>query len=100
VLAVLDAAAKDENIAHALLDAGRFRRRRPAHAARDRRCASKRFKAAGKPVYAWGSDYDQRQYYLAARANEIWLHPMGSVLRRRLRPLSQLLQGRCSSAWA
>src|SRR5215218_254014 len=38
-----------------------------------------RFKAAGKQVVAWGSDYDQRQYYLAAHADEVLLHPMGRV---------------------
>jgi protease-4 len=80
VLAVLDAAAKDENITHALLMLDGFGERRPAHAARDRRRRSNASRPAGKPVYAWGSDYDQRQYYLAARASEIWLHPMGSVL--------------------
>jgi protease-4 len=79
VLAVLDAAAKDENITHALLaldglgEAG-------LPTLREIGAALERFKAAGKPVYAWGSDYEQRQYYLAARASEIWLHPMGSVL--------------------
>jgi protease-4 len=79
VLAVLDAAAKDESITHALLaldglgEAG-------LPTLREIGAALERFKAAGKPVYAWGSDYEQRQYYLAARASEIWLHPMGSVL--------------------
>ncbi len=38
-----------------------------------------RFRASGKQVVAWGSSYDQRQYYLAARADEVYLHPMGSV---------------------
>ncbi|MDE2080950.1 MAG: signal peptide peptidase SppA [Burkholderiales bacterium] len=38
-----------------------------------------RFKAAGKPVYAWGAGYDQRQYYLAAHATQVWLDPMGQV---------------------
>lgn len=79
VLAVLDAAAKDENVSHALLMLDSF-----AGAGlptmREIGAAIERFKAAGKPVYAWGSDFEQRQYYLAARANEIWLHPMGSVL--------------------
>jgi protease-4 len=28
---------------------------------------------------AWGSEFDQRQYFLAAHANEVWLHPMGAV---------------------
>ena len=79
VLTVLDAAAKDENITHALLtldglgEAG-------LPTLREIGAALERFQAAGKPVYAWGSDYEQRQYYLAARASVIWLHPMGSVL--------------------
>ncbi len=79
VLAVLDAAAKDQNISHALLMLDSF-----AGAGlptlREIGAAIERLKAAGKPVYAWGSNFNQRQYYLAARASEIWLHPMGSVL--------------------
>ena len=38
-----------------------------------------RFKAAGKQVVAWGSSYDQRQYYIAAHADEVLLHPLGQV---------------------
>ena len=38
-----------------------------------------RFKASGKPVVAWGSSFDQRQYYVAAAASEVLLHPMGMV---------------------
>ncbi len=79
VLAALDAAAKDDKVSHALLMLDGF-----AGAGlptmREIGAAIDRFKAAGKPVYAWGSAFEQRQYYLAARANEIWLHPMGSVL--------------------
>ena len=79
VLAVLDAAAKDDRISHALLMLDGF-----AGASlptlREMAGAIERFKASGKAVYAWGSDYDQRQYFLAAHATEVWLHPMGSVL--------------------
>ena len=78
VVAVLDAAAKDEHIPHALLMLDEF-----AGAGlptlREIAAAIERFKAAGKPVYAWGSGYDQRQYFLAAHASEVWLHPMGMV---------------------
>jgi protease-4 len=79
VLAVLDAAAKDENISHALLILDGLRGA-GLPTLREIGAAIDRFKAAGKPVYAWGSNFEQRQYYLAARASEIWLHPMGSVL--------------------
>ena len=78
VVAVLDAAAKDDKISHALLmldgmSGGGLPTLREVAAALGR------FKAAGKPVYAWGSGYDQRQYFLAAHATEIWLHPMGGI---------------------
>ena len=92
VLAVLDAAAKDDHDQHALLmlddmaGAG-------LPTLREIAAAIERFKAAGKPVYAWGSSYDQRQYFLAAHATEVWLHPMGMVRDRGLRPLAQLLPG-------
>ena len=79
VLAVLDAAAKDENVTHALLMLDGFGGA-GLPTMREIGAAIERFKAAGKPVYAWGSDFEQRHYYLAARASEIWLHPMGSVL--------------------
>jgi protease-4 len=41
--------------------------------------ALQRFQAAGKTVVAWGAAYDQRGYYLAAHAQQVWLHPMGSL---------------------
>jgi protease-4 len=78
VLAALDAAAKDTSITQALLltdnlsGAGLPTLREVA-------AAMQRFKAAGKPVIAWGSDHDQRSYYLAAHASEVWMHPMGAV---------------------
>jgi protease-4 len=79
VLRVLDAAAKDPDVSMALLLAddltgGGLPKLREVAA------AIERFKASGKPVVAWGSGYDQRQYYLAAHASEVWLHPMGTVM--------------------
>ncbi|MFA6107374.1 MAG: signal peptide peptidase SppA [Candidatus Latescibacterota bacterium] len=38
-----------------------------------------RLREGGKPVIAWGDQYTQTQYYLAAHASEIYLHPMGGV---------------------
>ena len=78
VLAVLDAAAKDESITHAVLMLDSF-----AGAGlptlRELAMALERFKAAGKPVTAWGAEYDQKQFFVAAHASQVWLHPMGSV---------------------
>jgi protease IV len=78
VLAVLDAAAKDEKISHALLMLDNFGGA-GLPSLREVASALDRFKASGKQVIAWGSDFDQRQFYLAARANEVWMHPMGGV---------------------
>ncbi len=41
--------------------------------------ALNRFKTGGKPIYATGDYYDQQQYYLAAHADHLYLHPMGGV---------------------
>ena len=32
-----------------------------------------------KPIYAYGSNYDQKAYYLASVANKIIIHPLGTV---------------------
>lgn len=79
VLAALDAAARDERITHAVLLLDDFGGA-GLPVLREVAAALQRLKAAGKPVYAWGSAFDQRGYYLAAQASEVWLHPMGGVL--------------------
>ena len=38
------------------------------------------FKTSGKPVYAIGDYFSQPQYYLAAHADNVYLHPMGGML--------------------
>ncbi len=40
------------------------------------------FKQSGKKIIAMGNVFSQSQYYLASRADEIYLHPMGSVRLR------------------
>ena len=37
------------------------------------------FKAGGKPVIAVGDGFTRNQYYLAAHADDIYMHPMGFV---------------------
>lgn len=78
LLAALDTAAKDKQISHALLILDGLKGG-GLPALREVALAIERFKAAGKPVYAWGAEFDQRQYFLAAHASEVWLHPMGNV---------------------
>lgn len=79
ILTVLDTAGKDPKITSAVLlldemqGAGLPMLREVA-------AAIDRFKANGKTVVAWGSSYDQRQYYLASHATEVYLHPMGNIM--------------------
>jgi protease-4 len=79
ILTVLDAATKDPKINNAVLlldgmqGAGLPMLREVA-------AALERFKASGKKVIAWGSSFDQRQYYLASHANQVYMHPMGNVM--------------------
>lgn len=78
LLSVLDNAAKDPKIGSVVLmlddlDGAGLAMLRETAAAIDR------FKASGKPVIAWGSGYNQRQYLLAAHASEVYMHPMGMI---------------------
>lgn len=45
----------------------------------DLKSALEDFKKTDKKVIAIGDDYDQGKYFLASQANEVNLHPMGSV---------------------
>lgn len=81
VVRALNAAATDPAIASVLLvlddfaGAGLPNLREVTQALQHFRQAS-----GGKKVIAWGSNYSQRQYYLAAHADEVLLHPMGMVM--------------------
>lgn len=83
VLRALDAAAKDPHVARVLLMLDDFEGAGFA-TLREVAAAVERVKAAGKPVVAWGSAFDQRQYFIAAHADEVFLHPFGNVLLRGL----------------
>ena len=78
VVTVIDAAARDEKVAHALLMLDGFSGA-GLPALREVAQALQRFKAAGKPVYAWGANYEQHAFFLAAQASEVWLHPGGAI---------------------
>ncbi len=79
LLAALDGAAKDQKIGRVLLLLDDFSGAGLA-TLREVAAAIERFKASGKPVIAWGSAFDQRQYYVAAHADQVLLHPFGRVL--------------------
>ncbi len=79
ILQVIEAAAHDPKITSAVLMLDDLRSS-GLPMLREVVAALERFKATGKPVIAWGSSYDQRQYFLASHANEVYLDPMGQVL--------------------
>jgi len=79
VLASLEHAQRDPHIRAVMLKLDDFEGA-GLSSLREVAAGIERFKASGKPVVAWGNDWDQRAYYLAAHAGEVWLHPMGGVL--------------------
>ena len=79
VLATLEAAAKDDKIAVLMLDLDDFGGAGMA-SLREVAAGLAAFKTSGKKIIAYGDGYSQRGYFLAALADEIYLHPMGSVM--------------------
>ncbi|MBW3507679.1 MULTISPECIES: signal peptide peptidase SppA [Janthinobacterium] len=79
VLAVLDTAAKDKNIGSMVIMLDELQGGGLA-SLREVAAGVERFRATGKKVTAWGSSYNQRQYLVAAKADEVFLHPMGGVM--------------------
>lgn len=49
-------------------------------ALRDLAAALRDFRASGKQIVAHGTDMEQKQYYLAAQADEVYLDPQGAVV--------------------
>ncbi|NJL28087.1 MAG: signal peptide peptidase SppA, partial [Thermoanaerobaculia bacterium] len=73
------AAKDDARIKALVLDLGEMSAIGPSKLA-DLKGALEDFKASGKKVVAVGDGYDRNQYYLAAQADEIHLHPLGMVI--------------------
>jgi len=79
VIDVIDYAGDDQRIQALVLDLRDMGSAGPSKLA-DIGKALKRFRAGGKPIFASGAYYNQRQYYLAAHADHIYLQPMGGVM--------------------
>jgi protease-4 len=78
VMAVLDAASKDPKITSLVILLDEMQNA-GLPMLREIALGLDQFKASGKHVVAWGSSYNQKQYFLAAHADEVFLHPMGMV---------------------
>src|SRR4249919_586110 len=79
VLRAIDAAGDDTRIERVLLRTDRMEFSGYA-SIREVAAALARLRAAGKQVVAFGENFDQNQYLLAAQANEVYLDPMGGLM--------------------
>ncbi len=73
------AAAKDKRIAVLAVDLEKFEGAGQPTLEELAR-AIREFRAAGKKVVAYGTEFTQQRYYVAAQADEIYLDPLGFVL--------------------
>jgi protease-4 len=89
---VIAAAAEDERIKALVLDLGGLQGA-GLPTLESIGVAIDTFRESGKPVLAWGGYYDQRQYYLAARADEVYLDPYGTVIIEGYGYFRQYLKG-------
>lgn len=78
LLDAIEAGARDERIAALVLDLDGLMGGGPAMY-QELAEAVERFRAAGKKVIATGDYFEQGPYYVASRADEIVMHPMGLV---------------------
>ena len=78
ILRAIEAAKDDKRIDRIVLVTDGFQYAGFA-ALRDVAAALREFRAAGKEVVAYGVDMDQRAYYLAAQADEVYIDPQGAV---------------------
>lgn len=79
LLRAIDAAASDKRIERMVIRTDLMAGAGFA-ALRELGVALKRFKESGKQIVAYADSMDQRGYYLAAHADEVYLHPSGAVL--------------------
>ncbi len=79
LLKAIDAAKDDKRIDRIVLLTDGFSAAGFA-ALRDLAAGLREFRAAGKEIVAFGSGMDQKQYYVAAQADEVYLDPQGLVL--------------------
>ncbi|HUH38781.1 MAG TPA: signal peptide peptidase SppA [Spongiibacteraceae bacterium] len=79
VVDAVDRAAEDERIAMLLIQLDYLQHGGLSKSQEIAR-ALDRFRAAGKRIVAYGDNFTQDQYWLAAQADEVLLNPMGAVL--------------------
>ena len=79
IIAVIDFAKDDERIEVLVLDLKKMGSIGISKL-QDIGAALARFKSDGKQIFAYGDYFNQRQYYLAAQADKLYLSPMGGIM--------------------
>jgi len=79
VIAALEAAKDDSNVKLMVMDLDQLTGASLSKL-QDVSVAIKDFKASGKKIFAYSEFMLQNQYYLAALADEVYLHPQGAIL--------------------
>ncbi len=92
LLDVIDEAAGDRRIKALVLDLSRLETA-GLPVLQDIGQALGKFRESGKKVFVWGAYFDQRQYYLAAHADETYLDPFGAVIIEGYGYFRQYLKG-------
>ncbi len=78
VVTALKRAAQDERVLAVRLNLEKLNQAPLVHLQSIRQ-AIEVFKSSGKPVMAYADSWSQGQYYLAAAAHHVFLHPMGHI---------------------
>ncbi|MEO0406225.1 MAG: signal peptide peptidase SppA [Cyanobacteria bacterium P01_A01_bin.135] len=76
-IGAIDAASTDERITGLYITDSRAGERPGLTLSRELRQALERFKAEDKPIFAYGSGWDERAFYLASVADTLILNPNG-----------------------
>lgn len=80
VLDTLEKARRDKRIVGIYLDGSEGADSDTGYATlKEVRAALERFRATGKPIFAYNMNWEKREYYLSSVANNIVLNPLGAV---------------------
>jgi protease-4 len=93
VLQSLEQAAKDKRIVGIYLKGDMGTTTQGSAVLKEVRDALEKFRSTGKPIYAYGMNWQEREYYLSSVANKIILNPFGHLEMNGLRSEMVFLSG-------
>jgi protease IV len=93
VLQSIEQATKDKRIVGLYLRGDMTGATQGSATLKEVRGALENFRKAGKPIYAYGVNWEEREYYLGSVANKIILNPFGNLEMNGLRSEMVFLSG-------